>query len=65
MEEIMQMAKSPAGKKLIALLQTSNDPSLKQAKNAAEKGDYAQAKRNLEQIMQSPTIRKLLKEMGQ
>lgn len=65
MDDIMRMAQSPAGKKLIALLQASGNTSVAQAKNAAEKGDYNQAKQNLAHIMKEPKIQALLKEMEQ
>lgn len=63
MEDIMRIANSPAGKKLIKLLQESGGSTFDQAKKAAEIGDYKQAKQNLSQIIHSPEIQALLKEM--
>ena len=65
MEDIMRIANSPAGKKLITLLQKSGGSAFDQAKRAAETGDFKQAKQNLSQIIRSPEIQALIKEMEQ
>ena len=63
MDEIIRLANSPAGKELIALLQSNGGDSFEQAKQAAKKGDYELAKQNLSHIMSSPKVQALMKEM--
>lgn len=63
--DAMRLANSPAGKQLIALLQSTGGSDLEQAKKAAEKGDYESAKSNLAEIIKSPQIQALIKEMEQ
>ena len=65
MQDIMRLANSPAGKKLISLLRNTGGSDLEQARKAAEKGDYESAKGNLTEIMKSPQIQALIKEMEQ
>lgn len=65
MQDIMRLANSPAGKKLISLLRNTGSSDLEQARKAAEKGDYESAKSNLTEIMKSPQIQALIKEMEQ
>ena len=64
MEEAMRLMNTDAGKKLIALLQSSNDPGLQKAMDQAAKGDLAQAKASLGKITASPEVQALLKQMG-
>ena len=63
MQDIMRLANSPAGKKLISLLRNTGGSDLEQARKAAEKGDYESAKSNLTEIMKSSQIQALIKEM--
>ena len=64
MEEIMRLAATPAGQKLLAMLQQGDSAQLQQAVSQAEAGNYAQASRTLSAMLSSPEARKLLKELG-
>ena len=64
MEEIMRLAKSPAGQQLIALLQKQDSGKLEQAVLHAKTGDYAQAGQTLSAMLSSSEAQKLLKELG-
>ena len=64
MEEIMRLAKSPAGQQLIAMLQKQDNSKVEQAVLHAKTGDYAQASQTLSAMLSSPEAQKLLKELG-
>ena len=64
MEEIMRMAKSPAGQQLIAMLRQTDNTKLEQAVSQAKTGDYAQAGETLRTILSTPEAQKLMKELG-
>lgn len=64
MEEVMRLAKSPAGQQLIAMLKQKDNTKLEQAVSQAKGGDYAQAGQTLNALLSSPEAQKLLKEMG-
>ena len=63
-EEIMRLAKSPAGQQLIAMLQKQNNGELEQAVQYAKTGNYAQASQTLSTMLSSAEAQKLLKELG-
>ena len=64
MDEIMRVAKSPAGQQLIAMLQKQSSAKLEEAVSQAKTGDYAQASQTLSTMLSSPEAQKLLKELG-
>ena len=64
MDEVMRLAKSPAGKQLIAMLQQQNNGQLQQAMTQAKSGDYANASKTVNDMLSSPEAQKLLKELG-
>ena len=64
MEEVMRLAKSPAGQQLIAMLQQADNAKLEQAVTQAKTGDYAQASQTLSAMLSSPEAQRLLKELG-
>ena len=64
MEEVMRLAKSPAGQQLMAMLQQKDSGQLQQAVTQAKTGDYAQARRTLKDMLSTPEAQKLLKELG-
>ena len=64
MDEVMRLAKSPAGKQLIAMLQQQNNGQLQQAMTQANSGDYANASKTVSDMLSSPEAQKLLKELG-
>ena len=64
MEEIMRLAKSPAGQQLIAMLKQRDNTKLEQAVTQAKSGDYSQATQTLKTMLSSPEAQRLLKELG-
>jgi len=64
MEDVMRLAKSPAGQQLLAMLQQSDSQKLEQATNQAKAGNYAQAGQTLKAMLSSPEAQKLMKELG-
>lgn len=64
MEEVMRLAKSPAGQQLIAMLKQADSTKLQQAVTQAKTGDYTQASQTLSTMLSSPEAQKLLKELG-
>ena len=64
MEDVMRLAKSPAGRQLMAMLQQGDKAQLQQAMTQAKGGDYANASRTLSDMLSSPEAQKLLKELG-
>lgn len=64
MQEILRVAQSPEGQKLIAMLKNQNDPKLKQAMTQAAQGDYAQAKELLSTMLTADEIQRMLKNLG-
>lgn len=64
MEEIMKLAKSPAGQQLMAMLKQQDSAKLEQAAAQAKTGDYFQASQTLSAMLSSPEAQKLLKELG-
>ena len=63
-DEIMRLAKSPAGQQLFAMLKQSDNEKLEQAVSQAKTGDYTQAGQTLSAMLSSPEAQKLLKELG-
>lgn len=63
MNQLMRLAASPAGQKLIAMLQ--NDPSidLKKLSQSASAGNYSDAKQQLSRFLNSEETQSLLKQM--
>ena len=64
MEEVMRLAKSPAGQQLLAMLKQQDSVKLEQAAAQAKTGDYTQASQTLSAMLSSPEAQKLLKELG-
>ena len=63
-EEIMRLAKSPAGQQLIKALKSQDPNTLKKVIDSAKSGDIQQAKSNLASIMEAEDMQKILKNMG-
>lgn len=63
-QEAIRLANSPAGQKLLALLQSAGGETVDKARQQAENGDLTQAKATLSQVLQSEAVQKLLREMG-
>ena len=64
MEEVMRLAKSPAGQQLMAMLQQGDHAQLQQAVSQVKGGDYTSASQTLKDMLSSPEAQKLLKELG-
>ena len=64
MEDVMRLAKSPAGQQLIQMLQKGDSAAVEQAISAAKAGNYAQASQSLSAMLSSPEAQKLIKELG-
>ena len=64
MEEVMRLAKSPAGQQLLAMLQQTDGAQLQQAAQQASMGEYSQAGQTLQALLSTPEAQKLLKELG-
>ena len=62
-ENVMQLAKSPQGQKLIQILQQNGGQSVETAKKQAASGNFADAQKTLSGVLNDAQIQKLLKEM--
>lgn len=63
MSQLLQLAQSPAGQQLIALLQKSGGNTLQDAIVKASAGDYAQAKDLISTLLSTPEAKTLLKQL--
>ena len=61
--DIMRIAQSSSGQKLIALLQKQGGNSLQTALSKASAGDYSAAKEKLSSLLASDEIKKLLNDL--
>ena len=64
MDEVMKLAKSPAGQQLLSMLKQQDSAKLEQAAALAKSGDFSQASQTLSAMLSSPEAQKLLKELG-
>ena len=64
MEEVLKLAKSPAGQQLMAILKQQDSAKLEQAAAQAKSGDYTQASQTLSAMLSSPEAKKLMKQLG-
>ena len=64
MDQMMALAKSPAGRQLLTLLQQSAGQDWQQAMRKAAAGDLDGAKSLLSPALADPRIRELLSQMG-
>lgn len=63
-QEIMALAKTPAGKQLISMLQRSDRGQLQQIKEQAAAGNYESAAKTLSALLASSEAQALIKELG-
>lgn len=63
-QQAMQLAQSPAGQQLIALLRSSGGKELQDAMAKAAAGDYTQAKNLISSMRSDPEMQKLLEQLG-
>ena len=64
MRDILRIAQSPEGQKLIAMLNSQNDPKFKQAMAQAAQGDYALAKEMLSTMLSTEEMKRLMNNLG-
>ena len=64
MEDVMRLAKSPAGQQLLAMLKQEDNAKLEQAVKQAKTGDFSQAGQTLSAMLSSPEAQRLMKELG-
>ena len=62
MEDMLRLSSTPAGQELIKLLSTGGQ-DVETARQAAQKGDYTGAKNALGELLKSPKVQQLLREM--
>lgn len=63
LSQLMKLAQSPAGQKLLAMLQQSGGDALQDAVSKASVGDYGQAKTVLSSLLSAPEAQTLLKQL--
>ncbi len=61
-QDILRLAKSPAGQQLMALLR-ENPQAMQEAQQNAESGQMEQAVRSLSQFLSDPKAKALLKKL--
>lgn len=64
MQGLLRMAQSPAGQKLIQMLQQNGGEGLQQALSKAASGDYSDAKQAIADLMKDPEAKKLIEQLG-
>lgn len=64
MRKAMELAGSPAGQQLLALLQKNGGAEFQQAMAKAALGDYDAAKQALISVMNTPEAKQLLEQLG-
>ena len=64
MEEVLRLAKSPAGQKLLAMLQHADTEQVQQVARQAAAGNYAQASQALQALLATEEAQKLVKQLG-
>ncbi len=63
LSEVMRLASSPAGKKLISLLQNNSGEEMNAAMDRAAKGDYRQAKAIISDFLKTREASALMEEL--
>ena len=64
MQEALRLAQTDAGKQLVELLRKGNRQQLQQVLDSATRGDMAQARQKLDQLLQDPQARQLIDRLG-
>ena len=64
-QEAMRIAKSSAGQQLLQKLQNSNQNALNKAMQSAAEGNMEQAKTIINDLLNDPQSKALLKELGE
>ena len=63
-QELYRMFNSPAGQQLIAALQKNGGDDLEKAVSNAKLGNYDNAKKTIDSLINDPDIKKLLEQLG-
>ena len=61
--ELLKIANSPDGQKLLSMIQERGGDQYAQAKQQAERGDYSGAKEMISKIMSSPEAMQLIEKI--
>lgn len=61
--ELLKLANSPSGSKLVELMKHNTDSNLDELMNKMQAGDFTQAKEFIQRLLQQPEAQKLIKEM--
>ena len=64
LNQLIQLAKSPAGKQFIAKVQAQNPELFRQATTNISQGNMEMAKTSILEIMKDPNIAQLLQQLG-
>lgn len=62
--QMMRIMQSPEGQRLMALLRNTDSATLDSAVSSAQSGDMEAARSALSQILNTPEVRALLKQLG-
>lgn len=62
-QDVMRLAKSPAGQQLLAMLQRTGGNQLQQAATLASEGNYTQAQQLLSSLLSDPEAQALLSKL--
>ena len=60
---LMKIAQSPAGQKLLSMLQSSNGPQLQHIASTAATGNLEEAKQKISSLLNSKEAQELLKQL--
>ena len=64
MNQLMKLAASPAGQRLLSMLQNDNNIDLKKLAQSASSGNFSEAKEQLSGFLASDEANMLMKELG-
>ena len=62
--QMMRIMQSPEGQRLMVLLRNTDSAALDSAVSSAQSGDMEAARSALSQILNTPEVRALLKQLG-
>ena len=62
--QLIQLASSPAGQRLLAYLKQSDENTIQQAADHAKNGDLSQAAQLVSKLLQDPQAKALLQQLG-
>ena len=63
-QDTQRLAKSPAGKQLMQMLQQQDSGQLQRAADLASAGNYKEAGEALQSLLSSPEVQKLMQQLG-